>query len=65
MVKCGLVGCEEKAVGGFQEILRTHQSAYAIIDGLNSAWCARHEESLRRHVLGKRGTWLTAKDLKD
>jgi hypothetical protein len=67
MAKCGLVGCQEKVVGGFRElIVAGHtQDPSATIPGLQTFWCRSHEDSLRPHVLGKRGVWLSGKDLEE
>ena len=65
MVKCSLVGCEEKVVGGFQEFIDVGYigNPNATAPGMKTAWCESHKNSLSSHVLGKRGDWLTAKQL--
>jgi hypothetical protein len=65
MTKCSLVGCQEKVVGGFQEIIDTgnFKNPIATIEGMRTIWCESHKDSLRSHVIGKQGTWLAAKDL--
>jgi hypothetical protein len=65
MAKCGLVSCEEKPIGGFQELIdaSSHDHPNATIEGMKTAWCGEHESMLRPSVLGKRGRRLTAKEL--
>jgi hypothetical protein len=65
MAKCALVGCNEKPVGGFMELLDagSFDSPNATIPGLKTAWCKTHEDMLRPSVLGKRGVWLKGKAL--
>jgi hypothetical protein len=67
MAKCGIVGCAEKAIGGFREIVdaRTLDDPTAAIPGLTTCWCKAHESTLRPTVLGKRGVWLTEKQLRN
>src|ERR1035437_834807 len=66
MAKCNLTDCEAKAVGGFKELIdaSSHQFPNATIEGQQTAWCADHEDILRRTIRGKRGKPLTAKQLK-
>jgi hypothetical protein len=67
VAKCGLVGCTEKVVGGFREVIDVgdFQNPTATIPGLRTLWCGSHESLLRPKVLGKRGVWLTGKGLED
>lgn len=65
MAKCNLVGCEEKPIGGFQEFIHAGSSNFpnATIEGMKNAWCKSHEGMFRPDCVGKRGRWLTAKEL--
>jgi hypothetical protein len=65
MAKCNLGGCEEKAIGGFQELLDASSFDFpnATIKGSQTAWCKSHEAMLRPTVIGVRGKQLTAKEL--
>jgi len=65
MAKCGVIGCSEKAVGGFQEMIEAGDmmNPSATLPGLRTFWCEYHKESLQAHVLAKRGVWLRGKDL--
>jgi hypothetical protein len=65
MEKCALRGCEEKPIGGFQEVINASSSTYpnATIDGMKIVWCKSHEGMFRPDVIGKRGRWITAKEL--
>lgn len=67
MAKCAVVGCNEKAVGGFMEIIDagTLQDPTATIPGLRTFWCESDEELLRPTVSGKRGVWLSGKALEN
>jgi hypothetical protein len=66
MAKCGIVGCEAKAIGGFKEIIEAgnFDDPNATIDGMITTWCVEHE-GLRSTVRGKRGKFLTPKELGD
>jgi hypothetical protein len=65
MTTCSVVGCDEKVVGGFREIIPAGhlQDATASIPGPRTCWCRTHETSLRAGVVGKRGERLSPKDL--
>jgi hypothetical protein len=65
MAKCGIVGCTDKVVGGFQGTLDAghFQNPTATIPDQRTLWCKDHESSLNRG-LGK-GHYLSKKELKE
>jgi hypothetical protein len=64
-MKCSMVGCTEKATGGFQRLdnVGHMQAPSAEIQGLRTSWCEDHKTSLRPSTFGKRGYYLTASQL--
>jgi hypothetical protein len=65
MAKCALIDCNERAIGGFQELvdIATITNPGATIPSLITCWCAAHQEMLEEEVFGKRGVWLKPGDL--
>jgi hypothetical protein len=65
VAKCALVGCNEKPIAGFKEIIDAgdFNDPNATLPGMSTAWCKGHEEMLRPTVFGKRGVWLRREDL--
>jgi hypothetical protein len=63
MAKCGLVGCDKKAVGGFQSIIDAgnFQNPNATIEGGRTLWCEEHESMLNSGPGG--GRYLNQKEL--
>lgn len=67
MAKCSVVGCEQKAVGGFKELISasSYDDPSASIEGMRTLWCKEDEALLRPTIAGKRGKFLTASQLAD
>jgi len=67
MAKCSVVGCEQKVVGGFKELISasSYENPSATIEGMRTLWCQEDEFMLRPTVAGKRGKFLTASQLAD
>lgn len=65
MVKCWIVGCTGKVVGGFQHILdaATTDDPKATLPGMKRAWCKDHEQEAKKGL--GRGRFLTQEELKD
>lgn len=64
MEKCGVRGCTEKVVGGFQHVIDAGHlgDPSATLLGAKRFWCASHEQSLKQN-LGK-GRFLSKAQLK-
>jgi len=65
MAKCALVGCENKPVGGIEEIIDAGDlnNPNATLPGLKTAWCAEHESWIAPQVRLKRHRKLTRQEL--
>jgi hypothetical protein len=65
MAKCSLIGCNEKAVGGFQAIIDAGDMVNPTTTrlGLKTAWCHDHRESIVADLSGKRGRYLTQQEM--
>jgi hypothetical protein len=63
MAKCGMVGCTEKVIGGFQHVVDAGSFEYpnATIEGGRTLWCKEHERMLDGRLYG--GRYLNQKEL--
>jgi hypothetical protein len=60
-------GCDKEVVGGFQATIDAgdHNDPHHELLGLKTCWCKLHEAMLRPGVAGKRGRWMSPKQLAD
>ena len=67
MAKCSMSGCNNKVVGGFQELIDVgnFQEPNATAPGMITVWCAEHEAELRPTVAGMPGRSLGPQQLQD
>jgi hypothetical protein len=65
MAKCSLVGCNNKPVGGVEEIVDagSFDHPHATLPGLKTAWCIEHKEWLSPEAMMRRHRTLTKKEL--
>jgi hypothetical protein len=61
MAKCGVGGCTDTPIGGFQEVLNVGhmQDPGAEMAGSGTFWCADHESALRPKTFAKQGYYLS------
>jgi hypothetical protein len=68
MAKCGFPACLEAATGGFQKTFDVTHTTSPVNEEVNVGrivWCEDHKSSLIGHTKGKRGVFLSLKELRD